>query len=497
MFGKTNSIKERLRSSYILIIALMIIPTMYSIIVSRIHTVQYDKIITNVSRANRLSQIVKVNISDEIWDIVAGKIEFNEGNQYVILRQIRSGILGMMDSTSNEKNRQLLVVASRAEETLENYVNMLGNQINDNASVAENEKIMDEIRGVSSLIYDILQNFIVSEIESAADTNESIKRSSVILTFIQSIIGLIIISISIYAFTSVSENIRRTIHDMEVLSSRIANGDLNARAERPNVRELNHLAENLNTMAGKIEDLIDENVQEQINLQKAEMKTLQAQITPHFLYNTFDTIIWLAESGQTAEVIEITRAFSDFFRISLSKGHEWITVSQELDHVRNYLKIQKIRYENILNYEFDIDDGIDSIPVLKLVLQPLVENAIYHGIKNKRGRGKITVSAHLAGGKGTQDSAESSAGTGYLLFSVEDNGIGFTPSRLEEVLNELNKKSDVENLRAVYGLYNVNKRLNLYYDKSVSLSIKSEYGKGTLVSFTVPVNSNVSGDSDV
>jgi two-component system, sensor histidine kinase YesM len=475
----------------------MIIPTLYSVIFSRIHTMQYDKIITNVSRANRLSQIVKVNVSDEIWDIVAGKIEFNEGNQYVILRQIRSGIAGMMDSTSNEKNRQLLVVASRAEDTLENYVNMLGNQINDNASVAENEKIMDEIRGVCSLIYDILQNFIVSEIESAADTNESIKRSSINLTFIQSIIGLIIISISIYAFTSVSENIRRPIHDMEVLSSRIANGDLNARAERPNVKELNHLAENLNTMAGKIEDLIDENVQEQINLQKAEMKTLQAQITPHFLYNTFDTIIWLAESGQTAEVIEITRAFSDFFRISLSKGHEWITVSQELDHVRNYLKIQKIRYENILNYEFNIDDGIDNVPVLKLVLQPLVENAIYHGIKNKRGRGKITVSAHRINDRETQDSAESGDSTDYIVFSVEDNGIGFTPPRLEEVLNELNKKSDVENLKAVYGLYNVNKRLNLYYDKSVSLSIKSEYGKGTLVSFTVPFNINVSGESDV
>jgi two-component system, sensor histidine kinase YesM len=492
MFGKTNSIKERLRSSYILIIALMIIPTMYSVIVSRIHTVQYDKIITNVSRANRLSQIVKVNISDEIWDIVAGKIEFNEGRQYVILRQIRLGIAGMTDSTSNEKNRQLLVVASRAEETLENYVNMLGNQINANASVAENEKIMDEIRGVSSLIYDILQNFIVSEIESAADTNESIKRSSVILTFIQSIIGLIIISISVYAFTSVSENIRRTIHDMEVLSSRIANGDLDARAERPNVKELNHLAENLNSMAGKIEDLIDENVQEQMNLQKAEMKTLQAQITPHFLYNTFDTIIWLAESGQTAEVIEITRAFSDFFRISLSKGHEWITVSQELEHVGNYLKIQKIRYENILTYEFNIDEGIGSIPVLKLVLQPLVENAIYHGIKNKRGRGRISVSAHLINGKETQDSAENDGGTDYIVFTVEDDGIGFTPARLEEVLNELNKKADAENLKAVYGLYNVNKRLNLYYDKSVSLSIKSEYGKGTIVSFTVPINNNVS-----
>ncbi len=497
MSGRTGSIKKKLRFSYILIIFLMLIPTAYSVIVSRMHTMQYDKIITNVSRANRLSQIVKVNVSDEIWDIVAGKTDFSEGKQYAILRQIRSGISDIMNSTTNEKNKQLLVVASRTESTLENYVNMLGDQITNNASVAQNEKIMEEIRGVCSLLYDILQNFIVSEIESAADTNESIKRASVNLTIMQGAIGLIIIIISIYAFTSVSENIRRPIHDMEVLSSRIANGDLDARAGQPHVEELDHLAGNLNTMAGKIKELIAENVREQQNLQKAEMKTLQAQITPHFLYNTFDTIIWLAESGQTDEVIEITRAFSDFFRISLSKGHEWITVSQELDHVRNYLKIQKIRYENILSYEFDVDEGIDDFPVLKLVLQPLVENAIYHGIKNKRGRGKITVSAHLhydgTENCGFIDGTEPS----HIEFSVADNGIGFTPERLQQVLDELNRKTDIENLKSVYGLYNVNKRLTLYYDESVSLNIQSEYGKGTRVSFIVPADVNLSGEKNV
>jgi two-component system, sensor histidine kinase YesM len=494
---RTSSIKKRLSFSYILIIFLLIIPTVYSIIISRMHTIQYDKIITNVSRANRLSQIVKTSVSDEIWDIVAGKIDFNDGKQYMILKQIRSGISDIMSSTANEKNRQLLVVASRAESTLENYVNMLGDQIANNASVAQNEKIMDEIRGVSSLIYDILQNFIVSEIETAADTNESIKRASVNLTMMQGAIGLIIIIISIYAFTSVSENIRRPIHDMEVLSSRIASGDLDARAEQPRVIELDHLAENLNTMAGKIKGLIDENVTEQRNLQKAEMKTLQAQITPHFLYNTFDTIIWLAESGQTDEVIEITRAFSDFFRISLSKGHEWITIAQELDHVRNYLKIQKIRYENILSYEFDVDEGIDDFPVLKLVLQPLVENAIYHGIKNKRGRGKITVSAHLIYDQSRSDAVTDCCEYSHVEFSVEDNGIGFTPERMQEVLTELNKKTDIENLKFVYGLYNVNKRLNLYYDESVGLTIQSEYGKGTRVSFVVPANINLHGEVNV
>jgi len=334
-------------------------------------------------------------------------------------------------------------------------------------------------------------------IESAAYTNESIKRSSINLSLIQLGISLCIIIISVYAFTSVSENIRRPIHDMERLSSRIAEGDLDARAELPHVKELDHLADNLNTMAGKIKDLIDENIMEQQNLQKAEKKTLQAQITPHFLYNTFDTIIWLAESGKTDQVIEITRAFSDFFRISLSKGHEWITVSQELDHVRNYLKIQKIRYENILSYEFDVDDGIDDFPVLKLVLQPLVENAIYHGIKNKRGRGIIIVSAHLICDQTGQTSVMDQLEYSRIEFSVEDNGIGFTQERLKEVLDELNRRTDIENLKSVYGLYNVNKRLNLYYDESVALKIQSEYGKGTKVSFIVPADVKLPGELNV
>lgn len=114
------------------------------------------------------------------------------------------------------------------------------------------------------------------------------------------------------------------------------------------------------------------------------------------MYNTFDTIIWLAEEEQTEDVIKVTHAFSEFLRISLSRGHEWITVGQELDHVRNYLTIQKIRYADILNYEIEADPALNDFKMLKLSLQPLVENAIYHGIKNKRGRGHLKVSAHFS-----------------------------------------------------------------------------------------------------
>ncbi|MCR4939013.1 MAG: sensor histidine kinase [Treponemataceae bacterium] len=470
---KKTSIKKRLQISSFYFVFLMIIPIVYSISVSSIHTSQYDRIITNVSRANRIIQTVKVDISDEIWDIVAGKKTFEEGKQYEILNDIKNGISEMMLSTEDANNRSVLEVATRAVQTLEKYVNILGTQINENASVSDNEQILEEVRGCAALIYDILQDFIVAEIETAALTNESIKHSFRTLTIIQIVIITFMVAISIYTSVSVSESIRKPIQDMETLSTCIAEGQLDARIKLPNVPELDPLSENLNIMAEKIQELLDENIKEQKNLQKAEMKTLQAQITPHFLYNTLDTIIWLAESERKEEVIEITKAFSNFFRISLSKGHEWIQIEQEFDHVRSYLTIQKIRYRDILDYEIDFDPTLKGRIVLKLILQPLVENAIYHGIKNKRGRGKLKVSAKLAEND-------------YIFFCVEDNGIGFTSQRLEEVLFELSDRADPENLKSVYGLYNVNKRLKLYYDMSACLSIKSEHGKGTSVSFKIP-----------
>ena len=155
----------------------MILPTIYSFSVSRTYTNRYDKIITNVSKANRLNQMVKIEISNEIWDIVAGKKLFSQGSQYEIIQNIRKGIEEMAVSTELSENRQYLEVSSRALLTLEKYVNILGDQINSSAPVAENEIILEEVRGVASLIYDILQDFIVAEIESAAKTNDSIKKS--------------------------------------------------------------------------------------------------------------------------------------------------------------------------------------------------------------------------------------------------------------------------------------------------------------------------------
>lgn len=487
MILKNKSLGRTLLITYISLLFITLIPSIYSIVVSQIHTKRYSQIISNVSTANRISLIAKDDIPAELWNIICGKKEIADGSQNKLLDNISSGLSLMLLTINNEESRGKLEVANRAYTTLRRNVNMLISQIKGGSLVTQNEATLDEIRTITSLFSDIMQDFIVTEIEAANQTNQSLRNTSIILTTIQIIITILAIIISINSFITVSAAIQKPISDMEKLSTKVSNGDLTARIDIPHVNELNTLAENLNTMAGQIDLLIQKNMEEQKNFQKAEMKALQAQITPHFLYNTFDTIVWLAEEEHTEEVVRITKAFSDFLRISLSRGHEWITISQELEHIKNYLTIQKIRYADILNYSIDADEALMDVKMIKLVLQPLIENAIYHGIKNKRGRGKLKVSAHF-----TNDSRT------FVCFTVEDNGAGFTEERLGQVRNELRTGAqDSEKLSSVYGLYNVNKKLKLYYGENTEgLLIESEAGKGSKISFTIPVNAEITQESD-
>lgn len=474
-----KSLKKKLYFSYNFIIAIMILPTFYSVIVSQFHTVKYQNIIKNVSSANRINQIAKVDIPGEIWEIVSGTKHFYEGNQYKLLTEMDNGLYEMFQRTKDKENRKKIQVALRTKETLYLNVNRLGEQIERGEKVSVTMSQMEEIRSISTLFCDIMQEFIVSEIESASKTNIALSKSSILLTVIQAVIIILVVLIAYRGLAMITDDVTETIDEMDTLSTKIAGGDLTARISSPKVMEFEKLSNNLNIMAEQIDLLIKQNIQEQKNLQKAEMKALQAQITPHFLYNTFDTIIWLAEEDKKDDVIRITRAFSEFLRISLSRGHEWITVQQELDHIKYYLTIQKVRYENILDYEIEADDALKDFPMLKLTLQPLVENAIYHGIKNKRGRGKLKVSARFADLTHT-----------HMEFSVEDNGAGFTEERLAEVKKEMSLSlQNSENLNSVYGMYNVNKKLILYYnDTSSGLRIESEHNKGTKVSFVIPCN---------
>ena len=471
----SESIIETIRTSHVVIIALLLFPLMLSIGITFINTLSYDRLIGNVDKTNRLNQIVKTEVTNELWDIVAGNKSFADGNQYRIIDNINFELREMMQNTRETGNQHILEVAGRAIQTLTRYVNRLETQMENNAPVIENERTLDEIRAVSVLVSELLQDFIVMEIDSAAAESQRIKTRALVIGTIQTAIIFMAIFFSVRVRTSVTKSVDRAINTLVSLSSSIAEGNLDARADLSHVQELEILTKDLNIMAYKIKTLIDENIREQRNLQKSEMKALQAQIKPHFLYNTLDSIVWLAEGNKSEEVISITRAFSDYFRISLNRGDEWVKVQDEFKHIESYLTIQKIRYRDILDYSIEYDHGMDQMVMLKLLLQPLVENALYHGIKNKRGMGNIII-------RGWQEN-------GFLCFRVSDNGIGMTETQLASVVKQIEDApgpaaGEAEN--RIYGLYNVAKRLELYYNRADLLDIQSVYREGTEVTVLIP-----------
>ena len=223
-------------------------------------------------------------------------------------------------------------------------------------------------------------------------------------------------------------------------------------------------------MIDKINELIGQVTTEQIRLRKAEFELLQAQINPHFLYNTLDAIVWLAEAGEQRKVVSMVGSLSEFFRMSLNQGKDIVTIKEELQHIRSYLEIQQMRYQDILEYEIDIPQELFDDRIPKITIQPLVENALYHGIKNKRGGGKIQIS-----GRVENDCA---------IVQIRDNGIGITPERLKQIIDGMVNKVPTES--DIYGLYNVNERIRLDFGEKYGITIDSTHMEGTCVSVIVP-----------
>ena len=436
---------------------------------------QFDAIISNIIIANSINGYINPAIDSEMWNIVAGRTEFQEGNQYKIIDDVDTQILWMMENASSDKSRIKLEVIRRTMDTLTYYVDLMGTQIERGSRVAENEQVLENIRGVSDLVDDLVQDYILFEVNQAGQNYEQTQRNFTRWAISYMIVLLCVIGFSAVAAWIISESVYIPIKKLHDVTTTITEQDLQALVTSDNVDEITELGMSFNIMIGRIRELLDSKIKEQENLQKAEFRTLQAQINPHFLYNTLDTIIWLAESKKTGQVIDIVRALSKFFRITLSKGKDWITIREEIERTESYLAIQKMRYRDILDYQLEVDEDILDGTILKLTLQPLVENALYHGIKNKRSGGTITVRAGRVNGN-------------EVLLEVEDDGVGLTPYKLGQIQARLIDDTGEINLQETgFGLENVSKRIRLYYGKKYGLAIKSEYQHGTKVSLVIPL----------
>lgn len=293
------------------------------------------------------------------------------------------------------------------------------------------------------------------------------RRNLNALIFIILLFGIVFIVIaSIFISFKISQPIKRLENQM----NKVERGDFNIdNLEIKGEDEVKQLTKAFNLMIVRIKQLMSQIISEQEAKRKSEIKALQAQINPHFLYNTLDSIIWMNENKKYDGVSEMTAALAKLFRISLSKGNETISICDEIEHARSYLIIQKIRYKNKFDYKINLPNNICQYKTVKLIIQPIIENAIYHGIN------KIQETGHIIINVVKEDA--------FIKFEISDNGYGITKENIEKIMN----KESTSHYSSGVGLKNVNERIKLSYGNEYGIKIDSEFEVGTTVSIKVPL----------
>lgn len=281
-------------------------------------------------------------------------------------------------------------------------------------------------------------------------------------------LGIILLLFAILLAIIISGTIVKPIHKLKNHMVEVSNGNLDSYYETRNNDEISILGKVFNQMLRDIKKLINQVYRVQAQKRNAELRVLQSQINPHFLYNTLDTIQWKALEYNALDLADMINSLSIFFRISLSDGKEFITIADEIEHVHNYLKIQETRYKDKISYTIDLDELISQYLVPKMIIQPLIENSIYHGLKLKRKKGIININIL------SQDD--------YILIEVIDNGLGMNYEKLTTIRENLYQSIESEH----YGLYNINERLKLTFKDKYSINIDSKFEEGTKVSLKIP-----------
>lgn len=464
-----------------MLIAVCLIPlaaiVIYLLIMMNRFSTRYDLIVENITKANAYNIDFKEDMDYVMYIIVVNSERADElvdtKQPHAMIEEARDVFQNLYEEADTDYAKNNLKRILKTLNTLEDRVE----EIEADALVSGNydlnmERLDLNIRVLTDLLQEQIQKYIYYETTNLeeirvgirSDVDRAIQMSVVVFAFI--LIGTVLINRRIVL------SITEPISGLCEMTRQAGKGDFAVRAPEGGNDELAVLNQGFNQMVERIGNLVEDIRVEQLNLRAMELKLLQAQINPHFLYNTLDTIIWLAEAGQKEQVVMMVSTLSDFFRTTLSKGRDYITVKEETAHIRSYLTIQQFRYRDILEYEIDIPEELEEYQILKLTLQPLVENALYHGIKNKRGLGHILVSGKKQGD--------------HLVFTVRDNGKGMDPERLAYVQRLISGELKDEDAPSGFGLFNVNQRLQLNYGSEYGLILASEEGEWTEVNVIIP-----------
>lgn len=330
----------------------------------------------------------------------------------------------------------------------------------------ERTNIQDSQEGRMLLISTDIPNFewkLISMVPYDRLTEDTRKITKLIF-----LIGLVCFVFALFGARLLSNVISKPIVHLSRHMKKVKEGNLDQQIEVTSGDEIGLLASGFNTMMGRVKELLANIGVEQRKKREYELALMQAQIKPHFLYNTLDVIYTLSEMGRARDVQRTTKALADFYRVALSKGKDQIQLEEEIRSVMDYLSIQHIRYSDVFNFDIDIAPDILDCTIPKLTIQPLIENAIYHGLKNKASFGKLTITGKREDQK--------------VILVVTDDGAGITEDRLQAIKMSMNDSQQ----QVGYGLCSVHQRIKLYFGESYGIQIESESGIGTVVTVELP-----------
>lgn len=470
------TLEEKIRYSYLLLYVPVVLFISFALINMWNVNKKYDEMIDSTSVASEFSLDFKNDLDYKTYLVIVGNKSFEESGIEEMLTDAERVVERLEKITVSKDNIGRLESVRKYLDNLRTYLTRIEENSKKEDLYEENLEIWEnDVQIVTTLIEDTIFEYIYYDIKDV-QIEKTIFQQQFKVMIIIAVIAFVVIS-TIMAFSSyyIPLSISRPIRKITDVTNQVAAGDLDVRSDVTDGVEATMLSTSLNSMIDKINELLSQVTTEQIRLRKAEFELLQSQINPHFLYNTLDAIVWLAEDGQNEKVVSTVKSLSEFFRTSLNQGKDIVTIKEELQHVKSYLEIQQIRYQDILEYEINVPEELSSYLIPKITIQPLVENALYHGIKNKRGLGKIVVT-----GEKKSD---------YFCIYVKDNGLGISDERLETVLMNITNRNESE--KSTFGLYNVNERIKLDFGDLYGISIDSVYKEGTTVSIKLPLKESI------
>jgi two-component system sensor histidine kinase YesM len=473
-----SSIRNKLVMLMIAVAVPFVVVLVYLIYALHSYSNAYAGIVNNITIANNYNLNFKEEMDESLYKLVVGSVTFETigadedlEDPYLMLTELRGEFENLLRITTDEESRTWLQILMRDVDTLEDRVDDIRENLEAENSYDKNiEMLNNNIYVITELIQDDIQSYIYYQTKSmgylATQLNTRVQE---FIWFCGILLVLLMLLVMAWAFIIVS-GITSPIRELLQVTERVSRGDFSVRARVEGKDEMAVLADSVNSMTESLEMLVQKIKEDERNMRRAELRLLQEQINPHFLYNTLDTIVWLIEGHDTDKAVSMVMSLSQFFRLVLNKGREYITVQEEKTYIESYLEIQQVRYRDIMDYEVRIPPELYSYKILKLTLQPLVENSLYHGIKNKRAKGIILVSGELIQGR--------------LYFQVQDDGVGMEPEELEKLKNEISKPC--RDTEKGFGLANVNERIHMYFGNEYGMHIESKAGEGTCVEIVLP-----------